>query len=93
MSIQKVSFGVNPKINKLGKVIQRKADKLSHIDLCSQETSTAVRLTWQRQGIRNNPNIIVRPDEPFDVVFSKAYIQTPNGKKVVECRKTYPLKK
>ena len=89
MSIQRVSFG-NANFKK---VFARKIDKMTHVDLTNPQTCDAVRTTWQRIGIRQNPNIIVRADEPFDVTYAKAIIPTPNGTKVLESKTAYPLKK
>lgn len=88
MSIQRVSFGNA----NLKRVFARKVDKMTHIDLTNPQTNGALRSTWQRIGIRHNPNIIVRADEPFDVTYAKAFIPTKNGTKAVECKTTYPLK-
>ena len=84
MSIQRVSFG-NANFKK---VFARKIDKMTHVDLTNPQTCDAVRTTWQRIGIRQNPNIIVRADEPFDVTYAKAIIPTRSEERRVgkECR-------
>lgn len=89
MKIQSISFGNR---TNAGKIIAKKVDGLRNIDLTKDQLSDSVRLTWQRIGIRNNPNIIVRHDQPFEVTYSKAIIITSDGTKTVQSKKSYPLK-